>query len=650
MAGQPPPDEEPDPKPRVTYPDESRYKPSSADGRGRLRVQPERVETSSPVTLEYTFETAETGIAAGGGVSMAVSKFWHWTPPQTADPERPGYTTVACSREDVKLDIAVDANAGAVIARLGQALRGGDTLVFRYGDTSNGSRAQARGFSDRFAERGERFFFKVDGDGDGFFTALESQAAFRVEAAEAAALLAFGPSQAAVGEAISISVAAVDATFNRVESYTGKVQLEVVEGAATCTNGVELRPDDRGAVRVPVTPTETGVLRLRVAEADGATGTGGRTPSDTHLVEAVTNPILVSQSDKRPYTLYWGDLQIHSNVSDGTATPEEIYEYARDVARLDFAALTDHDYWGYRPLDTDAQTWEHILTVNKKYHDPSAFITFPGYEWTNWTFGHRHVLFADESEARIISCHNAGSDHPLELWSSLGDRNVMTIAHHTGGGPVPTFWKYFNSKYESVVEIASIHGVSEMMEHPHCIYSPVATGMVQSALARGYRLGLVGSGDTHDGHPGLGSPGHRAGLAAVYANGLTRQAVFEALRARRVYATTGCRAILRFHMGAAPMGSVVRLGTSALAQAEASGSEAAQTRELTVNVLGDAPIRSVTIVKNNAPVFTLPGEGYLVTAAWTDPQPARGGDYYYARVEQTDGEWIWSSPIWIELP
>jgi len=42
------------------------------------------------------------------------------------------------------------------------------------------------------------------------------------------------------------------------------------------------------------------------------------------------------------YTVYYGSLHNHTNVSDGTGTPDQAYKYARDVAGLDFFGLADH--------------------------------------------------------------------------------------------------------------------------------------------------------------------------------------------------------------------------------------------------------------------------------------------------------------------
>jgi hypothetical protein len=42
--------------------------------------------------------------------------------------------------------------------------------------------------------------------------------------------------------------------------------------------------------------------------------------------------------------LYWGDPHVHSSISiDPEGEPDELLHYARDLAQLDFVALTDND-------------------------------------------------------------------------------------------------------------------------------------------------------------------------------------------------------------------------------------------------------------------------------------------------------------------
>jgi len=56
-------------------------------------------------------------------------------------------------------------------------------------------------------------------------------------------------------------------------------------------------------------------------------------------------------------------------------------------------------------------------------------------------------------------------------------------------------------------------------------------GAYQDALARGYRVGAMASGDSHAGFPGV----YGSGLIGVWADALTRDAIWDAFCARRVY-------------------------------------------------------------------------------------------------------------------
>lgn len=38
-----------------------------------------------------------------------------------------------------------------------------------------------------------------------------------------------------------------------------------------------------------------------------------------------------------------------------------------------------------------------------------------------------------------------------------------------------------------------------------------------------------------------------------------------------------------------------------------------------------------------------------VSQTWTDSEPLKGENRYYLRIEQSDGNMTWSSPLWITL-
>ncbi|MEN8181262.1 MAG: CehA/McbA family metallohydrolase, partial [Myxococcota bacterium] len=352
-----------------------------------------------------------------------------------------------------------------------------------------------------------------------------------------------------------------------------------------------------------------------------------------------SNPLEITGADEAPGPrILWADLHGHSGLSDGTATPTQYFRYARDFAALDVASLTDHDHFGLRFLDRTPELWEQIRGAVSAFEEPGRFVTILGFEWTNWLFGHRHVLYFDGT-GEVISSIDPGSDEPEELWAQLEGRDALTIAHHPGGGPVPIDWSVApDPRLEPVVEIVSVHGSSECLECPSRIYSPVPGSFVQDALGRGYRLGIIGSGDTHDGHPGLGSPENpTVGLAAILSERLDRAAVLEALRARRVYATSGARIVLDFEVSGANLGEVLRVPSSTA------------PRRIVARAVGTAPLTRLDVVKAGAVLASVEGDGgEVLSLVAEDREPVQPGEYLYLRVIQEDGGLAWSSPVWVE--
>jgi hypothetical protein len=261
-------------------------------------------------------------------------------------------------------------------------------------------------------------------------------------------------------------------------------------------------------------------------------------------------------------------------------------------------------------------------------------VTLLGYEWTSWIHGHRHVLYFRD-EGRVLDSVDPAYESPRQLWDALAGEPALTFAHHSAGGPIATNWAIPpDPVLEPVTEIVSVHGSSEAPDTPGIIYDPVPGNSVRDALGRGYRLGFVGSGDGHDGHPGLaGLASPSSGLAAILAEEATREAVLEALRARRVYATNGPRILLRASLGGRAMGAVF----------EASRAGAAET--LAVRVVADSPLERVDIVRGGRVMEPVACDGLGDFRFERPLEPLRAGEYLYVRAVQKDGGAAWSSPF-----
>jgi hypothetical protein len=426
-----------------------------------------------------------------------------------------------------------------------------------------------------------------------------------------------------------MTIAALDSQGNAALVEQGEVTFVETPSDFGLPDTITLDATHRGHRTIEVVAPPAGVYRL-IAKGRG----------ELAGIETLSNPMVVEAGLPR---ILWGDLHGHSQLSDGTGTPDQYYDYARNVAALDVSALTDHDHWGMHFLDSNPEMWERIKRAAREHHDPGRFVTLLGYEWTSWLHGHRHVLYF-EDDGEVFSSVDPRYESPRQLWDALAGRPALTFAHHSAGGPVATNWRFPpDPVLEPVTEIVSVHGSSEALDSPGLIYNPVPGNFARDTLDVGYRFGFIGSGDSHDGHPGLAQlalKSAQSGLAAIQSEERTREAVLAALRARRVYATNGERIHLRVSIDGAPMGSLVPLPAEPVEGA---------TAVLVIDVVGTAPIERVDIIRSGRQT-TLDGMLQQELSIERNIPPLLAGEYHYVRVVQANGGVAWSSPIYAAAP
>ncbi len=282
-----------------------------------------------------------------------------------------------------------------------------------------------------------------------------------------------------------------------------------------------------------------------------------------------SNPILVNNYSISDEMIYWGDIHGHSEISDGSGTPEHHFYYARNVACLDFNALTDHGelaglhFGGLDYLEK---------TANDAYV-PGVFVTFPGIEWTNTQTGHYTCIFSGDKLIKDPLLSYMVVPTIQGLWDALDEFTASTgckalaLPHHTTKEEYPQDWTLINPKYVKIAETVSVHG--ECLFEQHDPYNYMGCGdpppefthgtAIMDAFKMGYKMTLYASGDEHDGHPGHSLShtnayiGHQApwtiwpnrvdlpypgGLTAVFTSNLTRESVFSGLENQRIYATS----------------------------------------------------------------------------------------------------------------
>ncbi|MCP4037033.1 MAG: CehA/McbA family metallohydrolase [bacterium] len=598
-----------------------------SDGKGRAWIvsasrangEPGPLRSEDLARIEIIYEAGPLGIEVDGELQLVVSPFWQWDPPQNVRPNQRGYTQVRTQAEGVRLLPEWHGNEVLAIGIGGRKLAAGERVEIVYGAGSQGARI------DLFAEREERMWLAIDGNGDGVREFLADSPRLDIVAASASRLMLALPTTLRPGEAFEAVVSLLDRHGNSGVAFEGRVEIDVPDGIEL-PREVVFRAEDEGHKRVPGLALEQGIYRLNArAFVDGA-------DSEPPLV-GHGGPIVVEEGIAH---VRWADLHGHSQLSDGTGTPEDYFRYARDIAALDIVSLTDHDHWGVQFLDKDPAIWQRIKQTVADHNEPGSFVTVLGYEWTSWLHGHRHVLYF-EDDGEVYSSLDPRYQKPSELWDALRGQKALTFAHHSAGGPISTNWAFPpDPVLEPLTEVVSVHGSSESIESPSTIYNPVEGNFVRDVLMVGYRLGFIGSGDGHDGHPGLShvSNDGGGGLAAIFVEDLDRDSVLATMRARHTYATNGARIFVEVSIDGYPMGSFL--------PAAVEGDS--ETQMLKIRAIGEGPLNRVDVVRSGV-MSRVTFDGDTEWTVEREIPRLRSGEFHYIRVVEESGAVAWTSPI-----
>ena len=330
------------------------------------------------------------------------------------------------------------------------------------------------------------------------------------------------------------------------EDAFGNIAYDVPEKIALLLDGtvpvaqVALRPDQPVVTTLPA-PGSGPWQRVVAATADGCfwgqSNSFGPSPVEGHK-------------------LFFGEIHAQSSLCDGTNSPAELYEYARDAAGLDFAAVTSHDF------QLTERDWRTIRKATREANAPGKFVTFLGFEWSGQSAagGDNNIYFLDDEGPLVYSApygvyeawdpaegEVSVSRNLSETIEQLANRRFMVIPHC--GGRCCNL-DFYDPKVMPLLEVHSCHRT----------YPRIAN----ESIRRGLRIGFIGGSDDHRGALGDSHPAARerffsshSGLVAVYARDLTRESLWEAFFARRVYATNGPRIVLTTEIDKQPMGSEV---------------------------------------------------------------------------------------------
>ena len=355
------------------------------------------------------------------------------------------------------------------------------------------------------------------------------------------------------------------------------------------------------------------------------------------------------------YQMYFGQLHSHTTYSDGSGTLESALEYIGSLpeeANVDFVAFTDHSNYFDKSGEANPEgalydmslatafsqeTWKTYKDSIAQFNaSQSEVVALGGFEMT-WSGGPGHMnTFATPGivSRNNTTLNNKSSDAGMRLYYSLLGReegkDSITQLNHPGTtfGNFTDF-AYWDEAYDAVVQLVEV-GNGEGQVGAGGYYPSYEEYTL--ALDKGWHVAPTNNQDNHKGKWGNANDARDV----VLAESLTEEAIYQAIRERRVYATEDKNLQLTYTVNDLPMGTVIESVPEKL------------VFDITIQDPDptDSTVKAELVVNSGKVAYTWDDAAQLAAGVLTaelDP----GYSYYYLRITQADGNLAVTAPVWV---
>ncbi len=344
----------------------------------------------------------------------------------------------------------------------------------------------------------------------------------------------------------------------------------------------------------------------------------------------VTQVIFTEEFDL-DWNLYFGQLHAHTDISNGAGSVEEAFQYASQVDGLDFFAVTDHsdsfDNADMGAIDADGADISADWAAGKQAAASVTgedFVGLFGFEMT-WPedkqLGHISTFntpgWQTRDQADFENVPTALENYYKALTSAPG--SVSQFNHpDTVHGDFERF-DHYSPQYDAAVSLLEVAGEDGVVD---CEYYDLA-------LDKGWHVAPTNNQNNHKGQWGDASEAR----TVVLAKSLTEEALYAAMKDRRVYATQDSDLAIFYELNGAVMGSILPKSEKA---------------EITVFLSDptDEAIGNVEVVTDGGAVLV---SEYVETPSQVlELSASCGHSYYYLRITQPDGDVAVTAPVWMD--
>lgn len=485
------------------------------------------------------------------------------------------------------------------------------------------------------------------------------------------------PANLVTGEKITITVSGTDTKGKDISgSKEVAVKDEPVITEVSPEQGAETGTNKRPTISAKIenggeNPIVTMTVNGQTVNAKYENGTVTYTPVSDLADGRVTVVVTVKRADNKDgtktwsftvgeaqFAAYFGQLHSHTGeYSDGSGTLDEALDYVAGIPEsdsVDFVAFTDHSNYfdsssapnpAEALYDTSKMTTESAnkwAAYNSAIDDFNASspdrIALAGYEMT-WSGGPGHIntfntpgIVSRNNKTLNDKTGDAGLQAYYQLLIEAGTNGVQSInqLNHPGTtfGNFSDF-AYYTPMLDSYVQLVEV-GNGEGQVGAGGYYPSYEQYIM--ALDKGWHVAPTNNQDNHKGSWGNANDARNV----IYADSLTEEGLFDAIRERRLYATEDKNLEISYTLDGHMMGS--QLGTD----------EVGENVNIEVTVYDpdhSDTISKVEVVVNSGRVAytwnSIPASGELSATIPADYS------YYFIRVTQADGNLAVTAPVWV---
>lgn len=392
------------------------------------------------------------------------------------------------------------------------------------------------------------------------------------------------------------------------------------------------------------------------------------------------------RSAQKNLRIYYGNLHAHTAYSDGILNPKEAYRMAMGNG-LDFMAVTEHNHeaaGGDDGIHLTPQLYEDLKQTAAEFSQRGKFAALYGQEFSTISSGNHINVFNAATiidvphgdyktlfekwlpahpEVSFVQFNHPNYKRDLGLAENTPQPQILlqdTQGHRQSEARLLPFgvlrselfndygYDDYNRDFKALAQAANpwVRSI-EILNGPGTSPKPIPKAEAYMEedflfyLNQGFKLAPSADQDNHYAHWGSLHPGR----TGVLASELTPAAIYDALRARRVFASEDKNLGVYFFANGQPLGSELPPAAEVRLEIQIQDKDEPQAR-YQLQIFADQPGQGTArpIVQE----VLNPGQGQY-SYVWR-PEPGVE-NYAFVKLTQTnaDGSFddLWTAPVWI---